>query len=255
MAEKSSFIKLNRNILQWGWYKNANTFRVFIHLLITANIRANTFEGILIKRGEVATSVFSLAENLGLTEKQVRTALSHLKSTGEISSRRGSRYQILRVENYDKYQSMGNQMGNQKAFKGHSKGDNQRNKEINNPLVSYETSPHGGGRESAKTDFLTFWEKYPKKVDQERAKREWDRLRLDSGTVEEILQAIAQQSRTKSWQEEQGRFIPSPAKWLNGKRWRDKLELPARENKSYNIDEIEAFLMDDDCRQQEGTAI
>lgn len=87
MAEKSSFIKLDRNILQWGWYKNANTFRVFIHLTLTANIRANTFEGILIERGEVATSVFSLAENLGLTEKQVRTALSHLKSTGWFTER------------------------------------------------------------------------------------------------------------------------------------------------------------------------
>lgn len=255
MAEKSSFIKLDRNILQWGWYKNANTFRVFVHLLISANIRANTFEGILIKRGEVATSVFSLAENLGLTEKQVRTALSHLKSTGEITSRRGSRYQIIRVENYDKYQSMGNQMGNGRAIKGQSKGDNQRNKEINNPLVPNGTSPHCGGSESAKTDFLTFWENYPKKVEQEKAQREWERLRPDKDTVEKILQGVAQQCRTKGWQEDHGRFIPNPANWLKGKRWNDSVSCPKDKRKSYDIDEIEAYIFSDACRQQEGRIV
>ena len=29
MAEKSTFIKLDRNIVKWRWYKDINTFKVF----------------------------------------------------------------------------------------------------------------------------------------------------------------------------------------------------------------------------------
>ena len=35
----SGWIKLHRKITEWEWYSDANTFRVFMHLLLTA-IRA-----------------------------------------------------------------------------------------------------------------------------------------------------------------------------------------------------------------------
>ena len=33
--------------------------------------------------------------------------------------------------------------------------------------------------------------------------------------------ALAVQIRSESWQREDGRFIPMPASWLNGRRWED----------------------------------
>ena len=49
---KTTYIKLDRNILNWRWYKDANTFRLFIHLLLKANIRDHDFEHVTIRRGD-----------------------------------------------------------------------------------------------------------------------------------------------------------------------------------------------------------
>ena len=104
MAAKSTFIKIDRNITKWRWYKNANTFRVFIHLLITANIAPHEFENVTIERGQLATSHETIANTLNLTVQQVRTALGHLKSTGEITSKTYRRFQVISIVNYSLYQ-------------------------------------------------------------------------------------------------------------------------------------------------------
>lgn len=110
---KSTFIKLDRNILNWRWYKNSNTFRLFVHLLLTANIKDNSFEMVTIHRGELATSIDKLAKALELTPQQIRTAISHLKSTGEITSRSTSKFTIISIKNYDVYQAINKQINNQ----------------------------------------------------------------------------------------------------------------------------------------------
>jgi len=105
MAEKTTFIKIDRNILEWGWYKDANTVRVFLHLLLTANIKPHKFLGVEIKRGEVATSYKSLAESLDISIRSVRTAISHLEMTGEVTVKRHSRFSVISIPNYDLYQA------------------------------------------------------------------------------------------------------------------------------------------------------
>lgn len=106
MAEPSTFIKLDRNITRWRWYKNANTFRVFVHLLIEANISDHDFEHVTIHRGEVATSYGSLAEHLELSIRSVRTSVEHLKSTGELTIKRYSKFSVFSIVNYDTYQAV-----------------------------------------------------------------------------------------------------------------------------------------------------
>ena len=105
MAEKTTFIKIDRNILTWGWYKDENTFRVFIHLLLTANIKSHKFMGVEINRGEVATSYKSLSESLDISVRNVRTAISHLIATGEVTVKRHSRFSVISIPNYDSYQA------------------------------------------------------------------------------------------------------------------------------------------------------
>ena len=104
MGTKSTFIKLDRNIINWRWYQNANTFRVFIHLLMIANVSSHNFEDIIIRRGEVATSYDKIANTLNLTVQQVRTAISHLKSTGEITAKIYPKFQVITITNYNLYQ-------------------------------------------------------------------------------------------------------------------------------------------------------
>lgn len=105
MAEKTTWIKVDRNILAWGWYKDANTFRVFMHLLLTANVKPHKFLGVDVNRGEVATSYKSLAESLDISIRSVRTAISHLETTGEVTVKRHSRFSVISIPNYDSYQA------------------------------------------------------------------------------------------------------------------------------------------------------
>lgn len=103
MLEKG-FIILSRKILNWGWYSNGNTMRVFIHLLLNANYAERNFEGVVIKRGSVVTSRGELAKKLRMSEQNVRTAIKHLESTGEITSQSTSKYTVFTIVNYDTYQ-------------------------------------------------------------------------------------------------------------------------------------------------------
>lgn len=109
MAEKTTFIKIDRNIVNWRWYKDSNTMRVFFHLLLTANIRDHDFGYDTIHRGEVAVSVGNLGKSTQLTYNQVRTALTHLKDTNEITITRRPKYLVISIVNYDKYQDKPNQ--------------------------------------------------------------------------------------------------------------------------------------------------
>lgn len=102
---KGGFIKIDRNIVNWRWYGDANTMRVFIHLLLTANYEDKPFERLIIQRGEVATSYEAIAKKLNLSVRNVRTALNHLKSTGEVTSKSYSKFQVITIVNYDSYQN------------------------------------------------------------------------------------------------------------------------------------------------------
>lgn len=105
MADVSTFILLDRNIINWRWYKTENTFRLFIHLLLKANAKDKPFENIVIHRGELVTSLDHLSRETRLTVNQVRTALKHLKNTGEITSKITSKYSLIKIVNYDTYQN------------------------------------------------------------------------------------------------------------------------------------------------------
>jgi len=139
MADKTTFIKIDRNILHWGWYKEGNTLRVFLHLLLTANIREGKFLGVTIKRGELATSQKSIAESLGISIQSVRTAILHLKSTGEITVSQHPRFSVISIPNYDLYQSQ--VTGKQQRTNSQPTVNQQQSKNIRKKEETIYTAP------------------------------------------------------------------------------------------------------------------
>jgi hypothetical protein len=134
MRNATTFIKLDRNILDWGWYQDANTFRVFVHLLLTANIKDNYFMGAKIKRGEVATSYGSIAKKLSLTYDQSRTAVQHLQITNEITIKRHPKFLVISIVNYDRYQdkSQSRTQSNPNQIPNTNPNESQQSKNIKN---------------------------------------------------------------------------------------------------------------------------
>lgn len=130
------WIKLDRKILNWRWYKDANTMRVFIHLLLTASFADNWFESIEIHRGEAVVSYEGLANTLNLSVQNVRTAIKHLKSTGEVTAKPYAKFQVISIVNYDLYQGelTGRVTGNQQAANRQLTGSQQHYKKVKNVI-------------------------------------------------------------------------------------------------------------------------
>lgn len=104
MPKLNGYVKLNRNLLEWRWYRDANTTRVFLHLLLSANFKDQPFENIIVRRGEVATSYGAMAEALHISARQARTAVTHLKVSGTVSVKQYSKFQVISILSWDLYQ-------------------------------------------------------------------------------------------------------------------------------------------------------
>lgn len=155
-----SYIKIDRKILEWEWYRNEHTKNVFLHCLLKANWKDGKFEGKEIPRGSFITSVKKLSIELDLTEDEVKTALKHLIQTGELTKQTTNKYTIISVSNYELYQDVTNQIPNKSTS-------------IPKPLPTIEEEKE---REESKKDnkntsckadalalFENLWELYPNK--------------------------------------------------------------------------------------------
>ena len=128
-------IKLHRSILEWEWWDDINTFRLFITILLLANWKGKKWHGKMIRRGQLWTSIPTLSEKSGLTIQQTRTALNHLKSTGEITDKPTRDGRLITVVNYGKYQSADEDLTRKSTDKS---TDEQQTS--NRPLTSTEES-------------------------------------------------------------------------------------------------------------------
>lgn len=99
------WIKLHRKFLKWEWYTDGNTFRIFLHLLLSANYEDTRWRGLELKRGQTIIGRKTLSETLGISERAVRTSLDHLKSTNEVTIKSTNKYSIVTIEKWEEYQS------------------------------------------------------------------------------------------------------------------------------------------------------
>lgn len=98
------YIALYRQFIDWEWYDDANTMRLFIHCLLLANHKDKKWRGKTIKRGQFITSQSKLANSLKLSIMQIRNSLKKLKTTGEITVYTTADYSVITVNLYDSYQ-------------------------------------------------------------------------------------------------------------------------------------------------------
>tara|TARA_R110002096_G_scaffold92654_1_gene209338 strand:- start:138 stop:794 length:657 start_codon:yes stop_codon:yes gene_type:complete len=100
----NGWIKIHRQILEWEWYDEPNTLRLFLHLLLKANHKPRNYRGVNIKEGQIMTGYDKLAKELNLSTQKIRTSISKLKSTSEITSVSTSQGTIIQIVKYKDYQ-------------------------------------------------------------------------------------------------------------------------------------------------------
>lgn len=130
------WIKLHRKILEWEWWDDPNTFRVFLWLLLKANHADSNWHGMIIKRGQLVTSYENCAKGTSLTVSKIRTIFDKLNGT-ELTRKITNKYQIITITNYDFYQHDDRQIAGKLADKSQSNRNqiatnNNDNNEKNN---------------------------------------------------------------------------------------------------------------------------
>ena len=84
--------------------------------------------------------------------------------------------------------------------------------------------------------FEEFWQMYPRKVAKANAQKAFEKLSPNPELLAEMLSALERQKQSDAWQQENGKYIPHPATWLNGRRWEDE-ETNGRSKRPGVIDE------------------
>ena len=213
------FIKIDRKILDWEWWSDFNTFRLFFYMLVSAYWKDGKYKGIEIKRGSFPSSLSKLSSETGLTENEIRTSLKHLKSTGEITSKSTNKFTVFSVKNYDFYQSdnkqnceqitikntnetqtINNQLTNSilKELKNENNDKNDK-KERKEPVVYY---PNDELLNNAFKEFVTMRNKIKKPLATKQAlTRMMNKVeRLSSGDNDLAIK-ILNQSTDHCWQD------------------------------------------------------
>jgi hypothetical protein len=122
-------------MMKWGWYTDTPTKCVFLHLLFLACYEPCYYKGVHLEPGQAVSSIRQIATDTGLTVKQVRTAINHLKETQEVAQSPYGKFSVFTVNNYNDYQCAGTDEGKQRAQEGHSEGtlpNIKKNKEVKN---------------------------------------------------------------------------------------------------------------------------
>ncbi len=205
------YIKLFRKLTEWEWYDDANTFRLFIHLLLNASFESNNWQGITLQPGQLITGRKRLAKELKLSERQIRTSLSRLKSTNEIATKTTNKFSIVTICNWEDYQS--EKEGKRPA--------ERPAKEPTNDQQTTTTKEGKEGKELLVREFEKFWTQYDKKQDRKKCFAKWKRLsQSDKDKIFQTLPAYIASTPDKQ-------FRKNPLTYLNGEAWNDEVMNPS----------------------------
>lgn len=188
---------------------------------------------------------FLFPRRKGITDKQIARGLSDLATAGMIKLYEVDGESFLQFPNWENHQRVRNKVSKfpspeeDAALDSNSRSIDSDSPQVaariqnpesriqnTNPETPY--SPPAGGDANERTEkrantdasFDAFWAAYPRKVGKEAARKAFTKAKVDLGTM---LSAIEVQKQSAQWQKEGGRFVPSPATWLNQGRWSDEL--------------------------------
>lgn len=81
--------------------------------------------------------------------------------------------------------------------------------------------------------FEQFWEKYPKKVDYDKARKAFLSLTDINTVFPQIMDALEVQIKSKQWTEAQGMYIPAPANYLKRQWWNSVVDTTGSEEEAF----------------------
>lgn len=233
-----TYINVYRSLLQWEWYTDINTKVLFLHILLKANYRAKSWQGIKLKQGEFITSLEHLAHETGLTIQNVRTSLKKLKMTNEITTETTNRFTKINVTKYSLYQNgktetnkpnntqkTNNQQTTNKQLTTTNKDnkDNKDNKIINSTLDFFNTSLNSNYKNDEDEAYITYLKKLIRK-----------------GYTEKDFK-IAIEKCINAWTNTPLEKNLRPTVIFNAKKFSEKLNMPVQTYNNYDDKQKDTF--------------
>lgn len=215
------WICVHRQLLEWEWFSDHNTFRLFVYFMLKANHQDKRWKGILIKRGQHLTSLDAICSGSGLTKSQVRTSIKKLKSTHEIAHESNKQHTVITVINYNLYQSNDTQVSTRVTHESHTNDtrvttNNNDNNKNNNNKKDLSVITDG---------FSHWWNLYP--VSRRKNKKGClDKFKakcknLDDDQIEFLVNKISLDIQKRKAEAEDVKYMPMTEPYLNQERWTD----------------------------------
>ena len=242
MATSEGYIKLHRKFRKWGWYDDANTMRVFLHLLLGARWSDTEYRGEKLKAGDVIFGRKRFAKDLGLSEQNVRTAIEHLLKTGEIStSKVTNKFTIFHVENWELYQGQdedANQQTNQRLTNDQPTTNHIQESKEYKEYIDTDARAREEGRYDWEIESILAYlnDKTGKKYKRTASNRRIISDRLEEGyTLTDLQRVVDNQCARWLKDPERNQFL-APALLFDGDKIERYLNSPPVERKENVID-------------------
>lgn len=127
------WVKIYDSILDWRWHHKPEYVSFMLHCLLKANPKPTKWETIELEKGQFVTSMKSMCETIGISERTYRTIIKNLTDCGFLTIKTTNKYTVVTVCNYATYQATKEDKrqsnDNQKSYDSQSK-DNQKTTDI-----------------------------------------------------------------------------------------------------------------------------
>lgn len=242
------FAQLYRSIREQPWYKNSIVKAVFIELVLRANYETGkrTFKNVtrMVRGGQHLTSYQILADDLGITKKEVENALNLFKKLNQIEVQSfGVKGCLITISNYQKWQENTKNLGtidgtNDGAndgtvksiqHKGYSAIDGTilgtingtilgtRSNKLNNIDINTPLTPQ--------LAFDIFYELYPRKKSKDAAKKAFNKLcgKEPNIILKKCLSDFERKFQLDPNFASGGTYCPYPSTYLNQAQYEDEI--------------------------------
>jgi len=246
MSSRSGWVKAHRSFLDWEWFRKGHCFKVMMALVFKANYKDRTHRGTPIPRGSLIIGRELFASELGISISQLRTSLSHLESTGEVTIKSSRKGTLVQVVKYEDYQSLTNESTNELtsnltsnlasnltsnlATLGRSKKEEDKN------TMSDEAPPAEDGVDDlfgeevetkidTEKDFLRdLWESAPAIARSRSSKKDvldaWSKIAKKNRPSHKIvLESYQGWLLCVEWTRDGGQAIPGLHRWIKKEQW------------------------------------
>lgn len=177
----NGFIKLFRCIEDSFFWNDSQAVHLWIQLLLSANHRDKEMllsgEKVIIKSGHFVCSRNTLSLKTGINESKVQRILKVFESEQMIEQQMNSKYRMISISNWNKYQGS-EQVNEQQMNSKRTADEQQMNTNNNNKNDKNEENKEKDAIASKKKvdDFEQVWTLYEKKGNRKTSYERWIKL-------------------------------------------------------------------------------